>query len=381
MKLLIVTGIFPPDIGGPATYVPRIASALAARGHDVTAVTLSDRLDHPDALPFRLVRLPRHLPLAQRQARTVATIARLGCDADAIYVNGLALEAVIANAALGRPLVQKVVGDLAWERATNRGWVCDTFDAFQARRYGPQVELLRSLRGWWTRQADRVIVPSRYLARAVAGWGVRSERVEVILNAVEPVGSVAPADLMLDAPVRAVFVGRLVPWKGMDGVLRALAQVPGLGLAVVGDGAERTGLEALANDLGLGSRVRFFGALPASEARAVMAGCDLFVLNSTYEGLPHVALEAMTLGLPVVATAVGGTPEVVRDGENGRLVPLGDASALARTLAELCDEATRQRYTAGARRTVAALSQDAMIAATERVLMGSAAGAARERVV
>jgi len=370
VRILIVTGIFPPDIGGPATYVPQIAEGLAQRGHAVTVVTLSDRLDHEDGgYPFRVIRLPRRAFRPWRMGRTVLVLLRLGRRADVLFVNGLALESALANFVLRKPLVMKVVGDLAWERATGRGWTADDFEAFQRRRYGLRIELLKALRSWWTRRADRVIVPSRYLARWVVGWGVPAEKIVVIYNAVEPVDGVEPLPVPLRTPVKAVTVGRLVPWKQVNGLLEALTEVPELGLMVVGDGPERPRLERRARELGVQDRVYFAGRRPKKEALGLMAACDLFVLNSAYEGLPHVVLEAMALGLPVVATAAGGTPEVVRDGETGVLVP-GRYATLGASLSALArDPALRRRLGRAARQWVGErLSAANMIRLTEETL-------------
>jgi glycosyltransferase involved in cell wall biosynthesis len=370
VRILIVTGIFPPDIGGPATYVPQIAEGLAQRGHAVTVVTLSDRLDHEDGgYPFRVIRLPRRAFRPWRMGRTVLVLLRLGRRADVLFVNGLALESVLANFVLRKPLVMKVVGDLAWERATGRGWTADDFETFQRRRYGLRIELLKALRSWWTRRADRVIVPSRYLARWVVGWGVPAEKILVIYNAVEPVDGVEPLPVLLRTPVKAVTVGRLVPWKQVNGLLEALTEVPELGLVVVGDGPERPRLERRARELGVQDRVYFAGRRPKKEALGLMAACDLFVLNSAYEGLPHVVLEAMALGLPVVATAAGGTPEVVRDGETGVLVP-GRYGTLGASLSALArDPALRRRLGRAARQWIGErLSAENMIRLTEETL-------------
>ncbi len=193
LRILLITGIFPPDIGGPATYVPRIASALTKRGHEITAVTLSDHTDHDDALyPFRVVRLLRKTFKPWRWLLTVWTLIRHGKDAEVLFVNGLAMEAVMANYFLRRPMVLKVVGDFAWERAKGRGWVEEQFEEFQKKRYRLKVEMLRMLRNWWTRRADKVIVPSQYLAQWISGWGISKENLAVIHNAVETVGEIRP---------------------------------------------------------------------------------------------------------------------------------------------------------------------------------------------
>ncbi|MDW8103290.1 MAG: glycosyltransferase, partial [Anaerolineae bacterium] len=149
LKILIITGIFPPDIGGPATYVPQIASELAKRGHEVTVLTLSDRLNHDDSMyPFNVVRLYRESPKPWRQIETVSSIIRLGRKADILFVNGLALETAVANKALRKPIIMKVVGDLVWERTTTWGWLKESFEEFQKKRYGLRIEILKALRTW-----------------------------------------------------------------------------------------------------------------------------------------------------------------------------------------------------------------------------------------
>jgi glycosyltransferase involved in cell wall biosynthesis len=116
---------------------------------------------------------------------------------------------------------------------------------------------------------------------------------------------------------------------------------------------------------------RCYGAGQRSHAEtvALMASCDLCVLTSTYEELPHVVLEAMGLGLPVGATAAGGTPEVVQDGKNGRLIATQDDNPLHDVLSELLSTPLeRQRLAAGARQSLALFSLDAMVEATAAVL-------------
>jgi glycosyltransferase involved in cell wall biosynthesis len=391
VRILIVTGIFPPDIGGPATYVPQIATALAERGHQLTVLTLCDDVDvHDNAYPFRVVRLARRLFKPWRWLLTVVRLIQAGLRADVLFVNGLALEAVLANTLLRKPMVHKVVGDLAWERATNRGWVEDGFEEFQAARYSLGVEALRRLRTWWTRHADKVIVPSQYLARWVVGWGVPAERIVVIYNMAEslspplmqgkgrdegaaPVRGPQPLQIPLTTPVKLVTVGRLVAWKRVDKVIEAITRLREVGLVIIGDGPERASLQELARTLDLTDRIYFAGQRCKKETLALMAACDLSVLNSTYEGLPHMILEAMSLGLPVVATAVGGTPEVVRDGENGRLIAVTNDAMLRNALLELASSPSERQHLAdGARQTAKRFCFPAGIKETEAVLMNVA---------
>jgi glycosyltransferase involved in cell wall biosynthesis len=266
-------------------------------------------------------------------------------------------------------MVQKVVGDLAWEQASNRGWVRDGFEEFQKKRYGFKVVLLKVLRTWWTRQADTVIVPSCYLARWVIQWGVPEERIVPIYNALKPMKRLQTTDLPLSTSIKVVTVGRLVSWKGVDKVLEAVAHCDRVGVAIVGDGPERERLLELAKALSMGDRVYFAGKRRKAETLALMTMCDIFVLNSSYEGFPHVVLEAMSLGLPVVVTAVGGTLEIVQDGENGILIPPEGTSALREALLKLVSSpAERRRLADGAQRTLERFNLSRMVSETEEVL-------------
>ena len=209
---------------------------------------------------------------------------------------------------------------------------------------------LKALRSLWTRLSDEVIVPSRFLADTVRGWGVPEERIRVVYNAVAPAGPGGePLPLPLGTAVNVVTVGRLVPWKHVDAVIDAVAALEGVGLVVIGDGPLRGQLEARAAERGAADRVYFAGQRSNADTRRLMRACQVFVLASSYEGLPHIVLEAMQLGLSVVATAAGGTGEVVISGETGLLVPVNDPAALRQALARLAsDPALRQALPARA---------------------------------
>lgn len=338
MKVLIVTGIFPPDAGGPANYIPAIAQAISNDHEVVAVVTLSDSLDHDDSrYPYPVVRLLRGQSRLRRQWRTIQTIRRLQRSADVAYLNGLVLEGMIATRILGRrPSVIKVVGDLIWERARNLGATTLDIDDFQMPgRKSFYWRALRGLQGLYTASADRVIVPSRYLAGVVAGWGVPADRIKVVVNAV----TLPPPELNATHDHDVVTAARLVSWKGIDRLI-SVCGAHDWSLLVVGDGPERSRLEALAHQVN--ARVTFAGQVPKAEVAGQIRRARCFVLNSTYEGLPHIVLEAKLAGRPVIATAVGGTPETINDGVDGFLVPPADDHALAEALAKLLNDEGRR---------------------------------------
>ena len=370
MKILLTTGIFPPDIGGPATYVPFMAEALVRNGHDVTVVCLADDPQaSPGRYPFRLVRLPRREPRFARLARTVLRLAREGRGADVVFGNGLLLEVGLAAAMLRAPLVLKVVGDWAWERATNAGATSRRFEEFQLRGDRGGGSWAARLRSLMVRRGQAVIVPSEYLARWVAGWKVAPERIHVVYNAYLPEEAPEIAVRPLATSRIIVSVGRLVPWKRVDQLIEIVAAHPSIGLAIVGDGPERAGLEELVSLLGVRGRVHFTGRLGRPATLALISAADLFVLNSTYEGFPHVVLEALGLGIPVLATAVGGTPEVVQHGVNGILVSPEDRAGLEAAIVEtLNDRAALAGMSCAARASVVRFAPEEMVRQTLGVL-------------
>jgi|Deesub1362A_J573_1020465.scaffolds.fasta_scaffold00550_21 glycosyltransferase involved in cell wall biosynthesis len=375
MKVLITTGIFPPDAGGPATYVPRIATELARTGNEVCVVTLSDVPAHAadQQYNFKVIRISRRLRKLWRVLKTIKTIVQTGKHADLLYVNGLDLEAVLANYLLRKPMVAKVVGDRAWERAYQWNWVKEPFEEFQKKRYTLKIELLKWLRNFPVRRMDRVIVPSQYLKRVLTTfWGINEKKITVVYNSFESnFDMIETIAIPLPTEYKVVFIGRLTKYKGIEGLLHAIAQLQEVGLVIIGDGPHREALEALAQELGISQEVIFTGQLPYEQAMAYLKSCDLFVLNSVHEGLPHVILEAMAAGVPVIATAVGGIPEVIENGVNGVLVPPNDQAALCEAIQRMLeDREKRELYVKKAKNILQRFSFERMIRDTLVTLRG-----------
>ena len=156
-----------------------------------------------------------------------------------------------------------------------------------------------------------------------------------------------------------VFAGRLTRQKAMHVAIDALAFVPDARLTVIGDGPDRGRLEQHARSAGLNGRVRFVGSLPRDEVLDALAGAEVAVLSSDWENFPHAAVESLSVGTPLVATAVGGVGEIVVDGVNGLLVPPGSPEAFGHALQRLLGSPElRARLSDGARASVAELRAD-----------------------
>jgi glycosyltransferase involved in cell wall biosynthesis len=214
-----------------------------------------------------------------------------------------------------------------------------------------------------------VIVPSAYLKGAVTKWGIREDKITVIYNSVslEEVGTVS--ETVANLPRRLVVTaGRLVPWKQIDKVIDAVANTSQISLAILGDGPERVLLERRANEK-LPGRSVLTGQLSHKDAIAVIKSADVFVLNSSYEGLSHLLIEALSLGVPTIATHVGGNPEVITDSKDGFLIPPEGSSALANALARvLGDDALRTHLQVAAKESAKRFSPEAMLSATAALL-------------
>ena len=350
MRVVLLPGIWPPDIGGPATHGPELAAHLTAAGHRVQVVTMAS--EEPTERPCEILTVPRSQPFPVRYSRLTALPPRTARSADVVYASATYAAAAAASAVARRPLVVKLVSDPAYERARRYGLFAGTLEEFQEDAGSRTVPALRRARTLALRRARRVVVPSRYLAEIALDWGLDPERVVVVPNPAPALLAEDPA--VPEAPERRglVFAGRITRQKALGTALEAIARVPGADLLVLGDGPDRERLERHATELGLNGRVRFAGSVPRAEVLRAFAAADALVLSSDWENFPHTAVEALALGTPLIATAVGGVPEIVVDGVNGLLVPPGSPDALAEAIGRFTGSAELRARARGGRAPV-----------------------------
>jgi glycosyltransferase involved in cell wall biosynthesis len=356
MRVLEVTQRYPPALGGVEIQVEAIARALAALGHGVEVVTTDLARDRPftrfartrsdEPFPVRRHRAFRTVPAPHGLGIIAPGMAAdlLGARADIVHAHafGMAPTWLAAGARRVRsiPLVVETHADAG--RGTS-GW----------RAYARAIVRLT------LRPADRVVAHTRLEAELLTSLGVLPERVTVIPDGIDltefarpPVRTPSSEGLTL------LFVGRLYPeQKGLVPLVHALAQVPPqlrLRLRLVGEdwGGEALVMR-LARGLGVEDRVVLTGPLSRAQLLGEYARADIFVLPSLFDSTPIVLLEAMAAGLPIVATRVGGIPEVLAEGENALLCPPNDPVALADALERLArEEGLRERFSRAGRERV-----------------------------
>lgn len=365
MRILIATGLYPPEIGGPATYTRALEAGLPRYGIEVTVA------------PFSKVRT---LPKLVRHIWYFFLVFREGKRADLIYAQdpvSTGLPALLAARLLGKRFILKVVGDYAWEQASQRSGFSGTPEEFQYAKLPLLPRILRSVERSVAHRAERIIVPSKYLAKIVSQWGIERRRLSVIYNGMEDVGDTGNKPV-LRGLVRfhgklITSVGRLVPWKGFTELIRITKGLkndfPDLKLMIVGSGPDLPALEAAAAAEGLADDVIFTGALSRDILLRYLRLSDVFVLNTRYEGFSHLLLEVMAVGVPVVTTKVGGNPEIVEDDKTGFLTAPDDRAKIASHIkALLSDASLRARLVAAAKRKVREFSDERMVRETAKLL-------------
>lgn len=274
--------------------------------------------------------------------RTVATLAHLAASTrtDILQTHGYKANvlAALLKTRVRRPWVAFVHGE--------------TWESWKVRVYFAMERLA-------IRRADRIVVVSHQMARALAAQGIPPVKLRVIHNAclVAPRADATPAAWSAQGPPVIGVVGRLSYEKGVDIALLAHRQVrercSAARLWVMGEGPEQEALTRLAERLGIASSVEWLGY--QEDPEHLYRQMTVLLIPSRSEGLPNVALEAMAYGVPVVATTVGGVPEVVSDGKTGLLVSPGDAEGLASRVLELLkDPALRRTLRQAARDEVLA---------------------------
>ncbi|MCX6785459.1 MAG: glycosyltransferase family 4 protein [Candidatus Komeilibacteria bacterium] len=329
MKMAIAAEIYPPDSGGPATFVARIAPILRERGIALSIITYAGSLPNESD---GVVRILKQGNLLQRYWHYFKKLLALAGSADLIFAQGpvaAGLPAILVKKLTGKKVIVKVVGDVAWERSRNQGRVKEMVDEFQTHAHGFLITCHKKLRSWTLKRADLVITPSQYLKKMICGWGVPAGKIKVIYNSFEaahraPVAkNQAKANLSLEGDI-ILTVGRLASWKGFDTLINLMPEWlklnPNFKLVIVGSGPEENNLKLKAQSLELADKVIFAGQKTQAEMTSYYQAADYFILNSGYEGLSHSLLEALSFNLPSIASKIGGNPEVIDHNFNGLLV-------------------------------------------------------------
>ena len=315
-EICVVTGIFPPESGGPAKFALTFSQWLVKNKHLVSVLTLTDGpTTNYELNGFMVRRITRNMKLPLRYLKTIFEIRKNSHAGKIILANGCFLETGLAFLGSKSKYITKVPGDIVWERAINNGMTKVGILEFQKLRLPFKYRVFRYLFSLALKRSSYVIVPSNELKELCIGWGVKPEQIKVVYN------SVSLDTFFPNKEIEKVFdlvtVARLVPWKGVGEIVQCAATYS-LKLAVVGDGPQLIELQNLAQKLR--ADVTFFGNKTQSEMPDILNAARYFILNSDFEATSYALLEARACGLVAIANAGTGSEEVIRDHIDGLLI-------------------------------------------------------------
>jgi glycosyltransferase involved in cell wall biosynthesis/putative flippase GtrA len=339
IKILIATGIFPPDIGGPAAMIEELIGSLINNKFKLKVITYaetweSNKLNYGDKT-VSVYKINRNRNIFLKYFFYLRRLLQLAKWADVIYVTDIysvGYCAYLAKKILGKKYIIRFAGDSAWETAVSNDWTKDYMVDFQKKVYEDKIEKLKNKRKKILINADKVIAVSNFMANIAREIGVKEDKIKMIYNSVDfmdelKVNKNEVDDIKFKYGGNAKIVVtscRLTIWKGVDGVIKVLPElikkIGKVNFLVLGDGPEMENLKRLAREYNVSGNVHFLGRVKHAATIKYFKAADLYMLNSNYEGLSHALLDVMKCGAPIITTNAGGNPELIENGKDGLLI-------------------------------------------------------------
>jgi glycosyltransferase involved in cell wall biosynthesis len=326
MKILLVTGIFPPDIGGPATYIPNLARYLMKKGHEVRILTLANDTKNQLSDEFQIIRIQRKLPKPLRMILVIALITLTPKDFK-IFANGLHEEVGLSLALRKRHALAKIVGDPVWERSRNIGSTKLNIVDFNMSKQSLKARVQRKLIAFSLNRFTGVTAPSLELCSLIASWKVK-KKITYLANGT----NVKVATDKTKHHYDLICISRLVSWKNIK-IHIDIANEIGMRLAIVGTGPEEKDLKSYAKLKNC--EVTFLGERDKSQIESLLIQSKVFIMMSEYEGLSFSLLEAMSLGLPAIVSDIPSNTSVIRNGEEGIVLEIDNWQSRVPEIKEL----------------------------------------------
>ena len=330
-RILILTGVFLKDVGGPPTLLKALNKELIEHGYKITVLTFGNKSEAKD-YPYLIKTVSNNWPSFLKSFLYLIKGLVLGLKSDIIYNQDLytsGFTGLIIKKILKKKLVTRFVGDSAWEVALNKGETTDDIMDFQINKYSRLIERRKRIRKRILENSDKVIVVSNFLKKLAMEIGVLEENIKVIYNSIDflDIENDLKVDLKKELNITGKVIltnARLTPWKGVDMLIKIMPQLikkyENIKFIIISEGPERKNLEKLAVDLDIEEHVFFAGKVNRELVVEYLKISDVFVLNTNYEGMSHVLLEAMKVGTPIITTKAGGNPETIKHKETGLLV-------------------------------------------------------------
>ena len=334
LRILLVSGIYFPDVGGPATFVPKLARHLLKNGHSVRVISLQNFKAVRPYEPWKRTFINRKLPRIIRFPLVICVIMFYGFNSNIIFANGLHEESVLAGKIIRKRVILKIVGDPIWERAKNRNLTNLDIREFNDIKVPKKLRLEKKLFSWILARAYKVISPSDELLFLMKKISPKCKTFFI------PNGIKIKTIKNVERKFDVIYVGRLTKWKEVDTLITAVAKI-NKSLLIVGDGPEMQELKKLASIVGC--KATFVGEKSSKELTNYYLSARVFCLPSSYEGMSHSLLEAMAHETPVVVSNIPANLALIQHGVNGLTFELRNYLDLSSQLLKLLNSETRSK--------------------------------------
>lgn len=308
MKIVLATGIYPPEIGGPATYVKALAKELVVRGNEVSVISYVGKMQNSECKmqndEWKVVRVSGFIPFVRWILYALA-LRRLGKNADVVIAfSSISTGIPIWFSGISKPKkILRLGGDFFWERSTALGGMLGLRDWYESKGgKNPILHfafcILHSFMSKLLGKFDHIVFSTKFQEKIYEDHYPKLPSHSVLENAL-PSGS--PVLHQKHDPFRLLFMGRFVGFKNLPALIEAVNEMDGVTLTLVGDGPMKSKLKKVARE-----NISFRSPIHGEEKPRVFAEHDLMVIPSITEVSPNVALEARARGLPVLLTKETG---------------------------------------------------------------------------
>jgi len=329
MNFLLTSGIFYPDIGGPSSYLRELIKYIInTKKSKVCIITFGDiNKSYKIYLTknIEVIKINRNRNKFIRFLITVFIIFIKFKKNTSLYANGLFFEVGLISIIKNKTFISKIVGDYHWERFIRLGYTESSIKEFNKKKYIFIINLIRKISFL---KCKKIIVPSIYLKKVVISWGLNKE-FEVINNFFTKLKHTnKKTDSKFDEILKikknkkiVLTVSRLVKHKNIDFLIKSL-NFNNYILIIIGSGPEYCKIQKLIKENKLEDNIFLLGSLEKTEVYEAMTKSNIFLLHSSYEGFPHVVLEAMSNNIVCLVSNVGGNSELIKNNYNGYLTEL-----------------------------------------------------------
>ncbi len=371
-KIFIASEIFPPEIGGPATYTLNLANELAKKDFKVRVLTYGE---NKQKFLFPINYVSRKSPFFLMQFIYFLKLLKFGWNFDIIFAQGPSVGPAtifLKWLRLGKTkVIVKFVGDQSWQQINfkeNKISFDKYVKSYGKKWFGLKIFWIQKWQMFSFKNADQIITPSYYLKNKLIELGIEEEKIKVIYNSVAKIN----IEKQNKNPNLIISIARLVPWKGVDLLIKIMPELlkinPDFKLLICGSGPEKQNLQNLILKLKLEKNIEI-KKCNHQEVLKYLSQAELFVLNTGYEGLSHTILEAMFSEIPIITTNVGGNLELIKNNENGILVEYNNKKQIKDAILKLHNNPElQQKFIQNAKKDLDKFSFENMINKTIEVL-------------